>query len=519
MGDKMENKIFQEAYNKSVNLLKSLLAGAEHENIGFFASAVDKDNYKRLFARDAFWIFMASILSQDRTLIKGCRDSIRTLARYQREDGAIPSNVSFDGKISYGIINPRVDSTVLYVIGCIRFARRYPEERILEDFLGSIKKAFTYLENIWENKKYELLFIPRAGNWADEYLQQGIVLYDEVLWYMAVKEYSNVLKKIDKQKSDYYSKKAERIKKLINEKFWIGNSGEDKGHISSRLSNKFDFEKVGYYIHFFYSQDRSSMQFDYPQGIFDAFGNILAMLAEIPSKEQSIKIVNFIEEISLNKYPLIPAHYPFFPEETFRSQKLHQFRFKQFVGHYHNGGLWAWYTGLFVAAMVKNSETKTALKFCEGIMRANNEKKDGLDYYEYHTGKRAIARLKVRYAKGVDLYISMCIAKFVKSKKSTVLIHYQGEKVNGESDIAVRALKINKNEEIKISAVGPDAQEVIAGIAGLTGPRSQKIFNSQKIILKGSKAGGTAYLGVSAAAYIIAYTALFEKRIIFDSKY
>ncbi|MBU1894781.1 MAG: glycogen debranching protein, partial [Candidatus Omnitrophica bacterium] len=119
----MENKIFQEAYNKSVNLLKSLLAGAEHENIGFFASAVDKDNYKRLFARDAFWIFMASILSQDRTLIKGCRDSIRTLARYQREDGAIPSNVSFDGKISYGIINPRVDSTVLYVIGCIRFAR------------------------------------------------------------------------------------------------------------------------------------------------------------------------------------------------------------------------------------------------------------------------------------------------------------------------------------------------------------------------------------------------------------
>ncbi|MFH1395315.1 MAG: glycoside hydrolase 100 family protein [Candidatus Omnitrophota bacterium] len=514
----MENKIFKEAYIKSLDLLKSLVAGPESGNIGFFASAVNKDNYKRVFARDAFWIFMASILSQDRVLIKGCKDSIRTLSKYQREDGAIPSNVSADGKVSYGIINPRVDSTTLYIIGCIRFARRYPNEKILEDHFESIKKAFSYLENMWENKKYELLFIPRAGNWADEYLQQGIVLYDEVLWYMAVKEYSAILKKINKQKSDYYGKKAARIKKLINEKFWTDNLDIEKGPIVSRLSKKFDFEKVGYYIHFFYSPDRHAVSFNYPQEIFDAFGNILAILAELPSQQQIEKIINFIEEISINKYRLIPAHYPFFPEETFRSQKLHQFRFKQFVGHYHNGGLWSWYAGPFVAAMVKNARIKIGLRYCRGIIKANNEKKDGMDFYEYHTGKSAAVYLKVRYSQGIDLYLSVCISKFVKYRKSTVLIHFKGEKVNAESDIGVRALGIKRTEEIKVSAVGPDAQEVITGIVELTGPRGRKVFDSKKINLKGSKAGGTAYLGVSAAAYVIAYTALFEKRIIFDNE-
>ena len=514
----MENKIFKEAYIKSVDLLKSLLAGPEYGNIGFFASTCDKDNYKRVFARDAFWIFMASILSGDRTLIKGCKDSIRTLAAHQRDDGAIPSNVSPDGKTSYGIINPRVDSTTLYVIGCIKFAYRYPEEQILEDHFESIEKAFLYLENTWENKKYELLFIPQAGNWADEYLQQGVVLYDEVLWYMAIKEYSKVLKNINKERSVYYAEKAERVKKLINEKFWIENLDKDREYIYSNMTNKFNFEKAGYYIHFFYAPARDKVSFNYPQGIFDAFGNILAILAELPTEEQIGKIVNFIDEISVNKYPLIPAHYPFFSEETFRYQKLYQYRFKEFVGHYHNGGLWPWYTGPFVASMVKNARKETALKFCEGILKANNEKKDGMNFYEYHTGKRAIAYLEVLYPKGIDLYVSTPISKFVKSKKSTALIHFKKTGVNAESDIEVRALNINKNEEIKVSAVGPDAQEVIIGIAGLIGSDGHNFFKVKDIILKGSKAGGAAYLGVSAAAYVIAYAALFEKRIIFDEK-
>ena len=506
--------VFRRSYERSIDLLRGLVARPEHNSIGFFATSVDKDNYKRIFARDAFWILMAGILSEDGELLSGARDSIRTLAAFQRADGAIPSNVSPEGKVSYGVINPRVDPTTLFVIGCVRFAKRYPDEGIYEKYAANIKKAFSYLEENWENREYGLLYIPRAGNWADEYLQQGFVLYDEVLWYLAMREYADFLEAEERGAAGEYRSRAGRIRDTIRDAFWI-HGLDVKDPLYERLGRKFDFNKAGYYIHFYHIPERDRASFKHPCAIFDAFGNILALLAGIVPPEHAEKVLRFIEDVSVNKYPLIPAHYPFFPEETFRTFRLHQYRFKQYVGHFHNGGLWAWYTGLFVAAMRKEGRDDLALKFLKGLVRANGEKRDGMDFFEYHTGKRAIAYLKVVRPEGMDFHLSRLIADRVKSARSMVLVHSGRGSADAESDMMIRTLDIKCGDSVKFTAVGPDAEEALRGIEKLAGGED-KFFEFYDIILKGSKPGGAPYLGVSAASFIIAYEAVSRDRMIFQ---
>lgn len=496
-------------------MLKDLIAPPEYNNIGFFASHYEKDNYKRLFARDAFWVIMASLLTGEDDLLKASRDSLTTLAGKQRDDGAIPSNVSHDGKVSYGIINQRIDPTTLYIIACSRFAKRYPAGEINKEQFAAIEKAVSYLENTWADNEYGLLYIPRSGNWADEYLQQGFVLYDEVLWYMAVKGFSEMLLSKGDARQSHYSSKAEKIRAIILEKFWVKDLPV-KDNISKRVLKKIGTDSVGYLIHFFYCTGPESTGFGNPSGIFDAFGNILAVLAGIVPEDKVGEMISFIEKIAVNKYPLIPAHYPLFPEETFRSRRLHQYRFKQFIGHYHNGGLWSWYTGPYAAGLVKNHEKEKAETFLKGVMKANNEKKNGMDFYEYQTGKRAIAYMELNCEHGMDIYLSTSIGKIARRCRSMVLFHFNSRKADAEDDMSLRGLNAQKGDRLKVSAVGPDAEETLKKICELFSGDPERCCECKDIILKGSKPGGVPFLGVSAAAYIIAYKALFEGKIIFE---
>ena len=510
-----KEQVFRDAYHKSVEFLKSLIAGEEYNSLGFFASSVNRENYHRLFTRDAFWVGMAALLSGDKELIDAYDASLATLFKNQREDGAIPSNVSYIGEVSYGIINQRVDPTTLYILGCIQRYKLCKDPEFLLEYLPSIKRAFKYLINAWENKKLGLLYIPRAGNWADEYLQQGYVLYDEALWYLVLREYSEVIANEDSSKAEHYREKAENVKGMIRERFWVKNLKRRNDDIYKRVFKKFNFKEMGYFIHFYHSKGKTQSALRKAHGIFDAFGNVLALLTGVANQQQEKETISFIDEISANKYPLIPAHYPFFSEEIFKSQQLHQYRFKEYVGHYHNGGLWPWYTGLYVAFLKSYGDHERAIRFLGGILKANKARRNNMNYYEYHTSKRASSELVVRRSEGVDLFLSIRMSKLIEAKRSTVKVHYDRKRINVENDMNVRSLNIRKGEKIRISAIGPDAEEVLLGICKIEDDGG-KCFECQVTNVRGMEPGGAPYLGVSAASFIIGYKAITENKILFQ---
>ena len=511
----MTNIKYLLAHEDAKRLIKNLLAGPEHGHIGFMASSVDRDNYKRLFTRDAFWIGMAALLSGDADLISGFKNSLETLMNTQRKDGAIPSNVSADGHISYGIINPRIDANTLYIIGCLEYYNRTNDAKTFEKFIPSIKKTIQYLEKTWECKKCGLLYIPRAGNWADEYLQRGFVLYDEVLWYIALKKFGCYLRTLQDKRSGDYIQKSKKIKKLIKDKFWIKNSITKKDNIYLKMRKKIDLEQSGYFMHFYYANSRNDSSFSSSHGIFDAFGNALAIVAGVASARQAEKISRFIDEVSINRYPLIPAHYPFFSESVFKSKKLYQYRFKEYIGHYHNGGLWPWYTGIYVAAFAALGDTERALKFLKGILNANLTERDAMNYYEYHTGRSATARVKIVHPRGIDLYLSKILKDIALSQKPTVQIKHDKNFVYIDDNISLRSLGAKKGDTIEFTAFGPNAEDVLSGISALKDKQNTRYFSKIDISSVASHPDGTPYMGVSAAAYIIGYKTLSEKKSLF----
>lgn len=506
---------YEDAYKESIGLLKNLIADPKHNSTGFFASSVNKENYKRLFSRDAFWVGTAALLSEEEFLIEGYRQSLSTLAKNQREDGAIPSNVTYDGNVSYGVINSRVDSTTLFVLGALLYRKNKKAENNKTICLENIHRGIAYLENSWQNPETKLLYIPRAGNWADEYIQQGYVLYDEVLWYYVLKEYGNLLGEQNSGKEEIYVEKARKVSKFIRDRFWIKLLKEDTSEHMRKIVRVFDLNQVGYFLHFYHLSNRMDRGTGHPHRVFDAFGNILALLAGFASSEQSMKIRRFIDDISMNYYPLIPAHYPFVQEKFFKTYKLYQYRFKEYLGHYHNGGLWPWYTGLYVSYLVRIGDRQRALKYLEGIYKANAMKYRGMKYHEYHMNKAASVKTTVRHAEGIGLFMSMIMKDIVLDRKSMVIIKYKRKKIDLSDDIAIRALRIPHGAEIKITAIGPDAKNVLEDIMEL-GDRETECLKKGEIVLKKNKPYGIPMLGVSAAAYIIAYKAVFDNKLIFD---
>jgi phosphotransferase system HPr-like phosphotransfer protein len=509
---------FEGAYFESLDLLRSLMTRAEQGAIGYVASSENIDNYKRLFTRDAFWIGMAAILSEDEELIGAFRSSLEVLMNTQREDGAIPSNVSPGGEISYGVINPRVDPTTLYVIGCIEYCRCRGGKKDLEYFKRSIERAMKYLENTWENKSCGLLYIPRAGNWADEYFQKGFVLYDEVLWHIALKKSAYALKVLGNKRASVYLTKSGTVKNTIRDKFWLKNNESKEDPVYLTMRKKIDMDRMGYLMHFYYANRRTKACFAKSHCIFDAFGNSLAVLAGVASKKQIESILRFVDMISVNWYPLVPAHYPFFREKTFKTKKLSQYRFKEFIGHYHNGGLWPWYTGAYVAGLVRVGEEKRATRFLHGILRANASEKNGKKFYEYHTAQKSTAVLEIVHPHGLDLYFSEKLCAFMTPQKSNLRIKFKNRKVDVTDGMCVRTLNAKKGDKIQISTVGPDAKDVLLTIAFFKDKEGNRYFRNIEMNKVKSEPDGTPNLGVSAAAYVIAYKAVAENKILFEQK-
>ena len=174
-------------YEKSIELL--LKCSTEK---GFVASAQDISNYKRVWARDGVICGLSALASGHRELIKTFKNTLLTLAKHQHEVGTIPSNVGVsekDESVSYGGLAGRVDAATWFVIGVCQYANYTNDFAFFNDLKPKIYKVLQLL-NAWEFNNKHLMYIPLSGNWADEYITDGYVLYDQLLRYWAIQSFN-----------------------------------------------------------------------------------------------------------------------------------------------------------------------------------------------------------------------------------------------------------------------------------------------------------------------------------------
>jgi len=365
---------FEAGYDKAVALLHACATPD-----GFVASPSDHDNYRRVWSRDGAIISLAALLSQDDELIETARRTFETLVAHQGPHGEIPSNVdTVAQRVSYGGTTGRVDADLWFVIGCGEYWLETGDDAFLERLLPAIEKV-RFLLGAWEFNNRGLLYVPLTGDWADEYLHNGYVLYDQLLYLQAQRTLELLHASVHGSSDHALLEKISRLRHLIRANYWFDNDEDARADAYHEVL----FEK-GRAAASPHCAEQHWMSFFSPAGYgyrFDTFANILVSLLGVADDEQRWRVDRFLEAEVINPdLPVLPAFYPVIEPVDADWKELNvmfSYTFKNRPYEFHNGGLWPMITGFYVADLARRGRTAEARTYLESIHRANALAMDG----------------------------------------------------------------------------------------------------------------------------------------------
>lgn len=340
-------------YTKAIELLEKASSSE-----GFLASAQDISNYKRVWARDGVICGLAALASGNEELITTFRLTLETLANNQHENGTIPSNVMTNGdvvEVSYGGLAGRVDAVTWFIIGICQYAFYKKDTSFVKKHENNIQKCLQLME-AWEFNNKGLLYVPLSGNWADEYITDGYVLYDQLLRVWALKSYNHF------DDSRAIASKIEKITEQIEINFTPNSVGEKYHDRAYDKINIKDFMPCSF------SPAGYKMQ-------FDAFANSLALYLNIGSAQFQNSILEYSIALK-NEMPLylLPAFWPPIEETDIDWNLLKnncKYEFRNYPNEFHNGGIWSMVNGFYGLGLLAKEKKEQASEVLEAINAAN----------------------------------------------------------------------------------------------------------------------------------------------------
>lgn len=344
-------------YTKAIELLRS--CSSEE---GFLASAQNISNYKRVWARDGVICGLAALASGNDDLIATFKNTLDTLAQHQHANGTIPSNVMTAGsekEVSYGGLAGRVDAVTWFIIGVCQYGFYKKDPDFVAQYKSNIQKCLQLME-AWEFNNKHLMYVPLSGNWADEYITDGYVLYDQLLRIWALKSYNYFAK--DQAVKD----KIENITKQLEINFTPNALGE-KYH--ERAYNELNFDR---FMPCSFSPAGYKVQ-------FDAFANSLALILNVGNDNFQEEMITYAENLQKQtNLQLLPAFWPPIEEKDLDWHLLKnncKYEFRNYPYEFHNGGSWSMVNGFFGLALLsknKRQEAETVLKAINHVNAIEN---------------------------------------------------------------------------------------------------------------------------------------------------
>jgi hypothetical protein len=302
--------------------------------------------YPEPYTRDLMISILGIAVSGNDELIASIRIVLETLAKNQTEHGHIPSLVhdADDRGAS--------DTTPLFLLAAGIYRKATGDDNFLP---AAIEKAMLWMD-FQSPSDRSLVAQQPTSDWRDEQWVIGKGLYVNTLVY-------SYLRLLDRH---------EKAEKLRDE---MGRFTITKGTMHHHVHEGLVVKHKPYYAFWSYKI--------YSSERFDLLGNSLAILSGIASPSRAGEMVSWIEEefdgmrtrgeinvdIPPNFFPFIKPTDPDWLE-----------RYAQYnnPGEYHNGGIWPFIGGFYVAALVaakrfKLAEEKlVALTQCVKLTRSEN---------------------------------------------------------------------------------------------------------------------------------------------------
>ena len=276
--------------------------------------------YPEPYTRDLMFSILGIAVSGDQKLLSSIRKVLETLAQNQTEHGHITSLVH--DKEDRGAS----DTTPLFLLGVGIYRKVTAESDFLDE---AVEKALIWMEYQSPSDRYIVAQQP-TSDWRDEQWVTGYGLFVNTLVY-------SYLRLLDRH---------ERADIVLRE---MGRFTITGGTIPHHIHEGLVVKHKPYYAFWAYKIFSSER--------FDLLGNSLAILSGIASPSRADEMVSWIEEecAGMRKrgelaVDLPPNFFPFIQPED--PDWLPRYEIFNKPGDYHNGGIWPFICGLYVAALV-----------------------------------------------------------------------------------------------------------------------------------------------------------------------
>lgn len=302
-------------------------------------------NYFAVWSRDGIKTGLWSLGLNDADITECFRRTLYLIAQHQTESGQIPANVQIKtGRPDYGGIGDiaSIDSVIWFVIGSSRYAAYTGDRTFLEGIYPHLARAMHWLR-AHDSNHCGLIEIPESSDWMDLFPRSYNVLYDEVLWYLACRDFSLVSTVLG-EPAHGYPELTETIRKKILRQFWptAKKLSETKEAFSEK---QFTLGEAQYLL-------AQISPFDFSWRC-DVYANLLAALTGLLDESKLEQLFHFLWGVGVNSPYPVKCFYPPIYSGANDWKDYFITNFLNLPDHYHNGGIWPFIGGLWVRFLAR----------------------------------------------------------------------------------------------------------------------------------------------------------------------
>ena len=329
--------------------------------------------HHQVWARDSMIASLGARFVQDNQIRDALHASLFLLKDRRGPGGAIPNNV--DCATLHPNFRAYADGGLWWIVARTLLARDLSPDLTPGVFpdLEVVREVLRWYE-YQDVDQSGLLSMQEGSDWQDLFCTRGKGLYLNCLYVLALRRAAELFKD---DEGDRLRRRAELVAEQINSYFWYRGDNDLRRHLSHTFSTEGSplRDSMGrsreipakrylgderYYLP--YLGFRSVGEW------FDSLGNILAILAGVADAQQSDIILDFIARYSLDIWPLrslTPVVRPGDPDWRDYYGSLNA------PHHYHNGGVWPFLGGFYVAALVKTGRGEAATAALRSLAHLN----------------------------------------------------------------------------------------------------------------------------------------------------
>jgi sucrose-6F-phosphate phosphohydrolase len=387
--DDDERRLITEGYRQALACIRRNLTPR-----GFSACSLDDNevvgtdvNYRSVWGRDAAITILGTLCTGEADLIDGARRSLETLLAATTADGQVPANVRLaDGVPDYSGVGgiAAIDSGLWLVVAVHGFVQQTGDLAFLRRHAETLAAMMRWLQ-AQDSNRDGLLEIPEAGDWTDLFGRSYNVLYDEVLWYRAKVCWGNLLIRLGREDDAIVQlDDSQRIRGRILQVFWPTTARTDQGPLSATFADRqFSLGDARYLL-----AEVSPFGFNWR---CDVLGNVLGFLFNVLDVPRARTALAFMWGVGVNQpFPVVNL-YPAVQAGDPDWKAYYTVNLLNLPHHYHNGGVWPFIGGLWVAFINRLGQPQAAarelLRLTHCVRRGRHQPWEFNEWYHGTTGQ------------------------------------------------------------------------------------------------------------------------------------